>query len=71
VRQWLNANVDYQLIVDEDIPIDHQHVDAVLAGLEEAGFEIMMRPRGSGGVSTLKGLLGGVRSLILGRNCWQ
>jgi biopolymer transport protein ExbD len=39
VRQWLNANVDHQLIIDGDVPIDHQHVDAVLAGLEEAGFQ--------------------------------
>ena len=38
-KQWLDANVDYQLIIDEAIPIDHRHVDAVLAGLEEVGFE--------------------------------
>jgi len=38
VGQWLHANVDYQLIIDEGIPIDHGYIDAVLAGLEEAGF---------------------------------
>jgi hypothetical protein len=38
-KQWLDANVDYQLIIDEGIPIDHRHVDDVLAGLQEAGFE--------------------------------
>lgn len=37
--QWLNANVDHPLIIDQDIPIDHRHVDAVLAGLEQAGFQ--------------------------------
>jgi hypothetical protein len=39
VGQWLNANIEYQLVVDGSIPIDHEHIDAVLAGLEEAGFE--------------------------------
>jgi hypothetical protein len=38
-KQWLVANVDYQLIIDEGIPIDHLHVLAVLAGLQEAGLE--------------------------------
>ena len=38
-KKWLDANVDYQLIIDESIPIEHRHVDAVLAGLEEACFE--------------------------------
>jgi hypothetical protein len=27
------------MIIDEDIPIEHRHVDAVLAGLEEVGFQ--------------------------------
>ena len=67
VKQWLDANVDDQLIIDEDIPIEHRHVDAVLAGLKEAGFEVIMRSRASGGLGTLvPGLPGGVRSLILG-----
>ena len=38
-RQWLDANVDYQLIIDEGILIDHRHVLEVFAGLQEAGFE--------------------------------
>jgi hypothetical protein len=38
-KKWLDANVDYQSIIDEGIAIDHRHVDAVLAGVEEAGFE--------------------------------
>jgi predicted HicB family RNase H-like nuclease len=38
-KKWLDANVDYQSIIDEGIPIDHRHVDALLAGVEEAGFE--------------------------------
>jgi biopolymer transport protein ExbD len=53
VKQWLDANVDDQLIIDEDIPIEHRHVDAVLAGLKEAGFEVIMRSRASGGLGTL------------------
>ena len=38
-KQWLDANIGYRLIIDGDVPIDHRHVDAVLAGLEEAGFQ--------------------------------
>jgi hypothetical protein len=38
-KQWLEANIDYQLIIDEGIPIDPRHVDEVLAGLQEAGFQ--------------------------------
>ncbi len=52
-KKWLDANVDYQLIIDEGIPIDHRCVDTILGGLKEAGFEVIMRPRGSSGVGTL------------------
>jgi len=38
-KQWLDANIEYQLIIDEGIPIDPRHVDDVLAGLQEAGFK--------------------------------
>jgi hypothetical protein len=38
-KQWLDANVDYQLLIEEGIPIDHRHVLDVLAGLQEAGLE--------------------------------
>jgi hypothetical protein len=38
-KQWLDANVDHQLIIDEGILIDHQHVLDVFAGLQEAGLE--------------------------------
>ena len=38
-KKWPDANVDYQSIIAEGIPIDHRHVDAVLAGVEEADFE--------------------------------
>ena len=53
VKKWLDANVDYQLMINEGIPIDYRHVDGILAGLKEAGFEIIMGRRASGGVSTL------------------
>ena len=54
VKKWLDANVDYQLMINEGIPIDHRHVDGILTGLKEAGFEVIVRPRASGGVGTLK-----------------
>jgi len=49
-NQWLDTNIDYRmidegipfdhrLIMDEGIPFDHWHIDAILAGLEEAGLE--------------------------------
>ena len=38
-KQWLDANVDYQLIIDEGILIDHRHVLDVFAGLQEAELE--------------------------------
>ena len=37
--QWLNANADHQLIIDEGILIDHRHVLDVFAGLQEAELE--------------------------------
>ena len=53
VKKWLDANVDYQLMINEGIPIDYRHVDGILAGLNEAGFEVIVRPRASGGLGTL------------------
>jgi len=38
-KQWLDANIEHQFVADGGIPIDHEHIDAVLAGLEEAGLE--------------------------------
>jgi hypothetical protein len=38
-RHWLEENIEYQLIIDEAIPIDQRHFDAIFAGLEEAGFK--------------------------------
>ena len=37
-NQWLDANIDYRMI-DEGIPNDHCPIDAILAGMEEAGLE--------------------------------
>jgi hypothetical protein len=53
VKKWLDANIDYQLIIEAGIPIDHRHIDAILAGLKEAGFEVIMRSRASGAMGTL------------------
>ena len=38
-KHWLEENIDHQLIIDEAIPIDQRHFDAIFAGLEEAGFK--------------------------------
>ena len=40
-------------MINEGIPIDYRHVDGILAGLKEAGFEVIVRPRASGGLGTL------------------
>ena len=47
-NQWLDTNIDYRMM-DERIPFDHQHVEAIPAGLKEAGFKVVMRSRASGG----------------------
>jgi hypothetical protein len=40
-------------MINEGIPIAYRHVDGILAGLNEAGFEVIVRPRASGGLGTL------------------
>jgi hypothetical protein len=36
-NQWLDANIDNRLM-HEGIPFDHSDIEAILAGLEEAGL---------------------------------
>ena len=38
-KHWLEENINYQLIIDEAIPIDLRHFDAIFAGLEDASFK--------------------------------